>query len=227
MRCCGHSEGVFGRQFNQPAKPCISQSVKIQKTNVLCIPWLINKSEFSRDPKYYPFRRYDNWRWGKGVELSQSGTKEQTVFIYMEQNIFSFGFIIFPFAVILYLFSAASELPHNGDFFGWRYNFGVGTQIPDGQKSDISGFTTGLIVSIAQRTNHLARRSLEMCVESKLQIIVDLKYMLGKRTQKWYRDKLILMKTPQIYSSNCVMVRTIVKLVLVHKHEFSGKQYIR
>lgn len=118
MRCCGHSEGVFGRQFNQPAKPCISQSVKIQKTNVLCIPWLINKSEFSRDPKYYPFRRYDNWRWGKGVELSQSGTKEQTVFIYMEQNIFSFGFIIFPFAVILYLFSAASELPHNGDFFG-------------------------------------------------------------------------------------------------------------
>lgn len=103
----------------------------------------------------------------------------------------------------------------------------MGTQIPDGQKSDISGFTTGIIVSIAQRTNHLARRSLEMCVESKLQIIVDLKYMLGKRTQKWYRDKLILMKTPQINSSNCVMVRTIVKLVLVHKHEFSGKQYIR
>ena len=82
IRCCGYGEGVFGRQFNHPVKPCICQLVKIQKTIVLCIPWLINKPEFSRDPKYYPFRRYDNWRWGKGVELSQSGTKEQTVFIH-------------------------------------------------------------------------------------------------------------------------------------------------
>lgn len=101
IRCCGYGEGVFGRQFNHPAKPCICQLVKIQKTIVLCIPWFINKPGFSRDPKYYPFRRYDNWRWGKGVELSQSGTKEQTVFLYTLSRIY---FLLVSSFFILQLF---------------------------------------------------------------------------------------------------------------------------
>ena len=57
----------------------------------------------------------------KGVGVSQSWKKKQTVSMYSKQNIFSFCSIIFNFSFIFYFFVGALERQSNGNFFGLSF----------------------------------------------------------------------------------------------------------